>query len=433
MEFGENDLKEAVECILTGSTDVEVIVRDLRMASFGEMCTAIEKSPNLLRFSIGGCSLSDARIKELADAVWKSDSLISLSMLGYTEFGMDGVRALALAVANSRTLTRLNICGTNLGPAQVEVLAVAIGNSARMTTFKLYFSVFVKNESMRAFSFAIVNSRTLTKLNFAYTEMGNDGAAALAAALAASTSMTTLNLACNHIGDEGAIAIASAFATSPTLTTLNLNDNKIGPSGAVAIAAALGRMTKLKMRGNDVGDGGAVALAFAVGRSETMKRLDINRNRIGDDGAVALAKALTLSKTMTALRLDLNDIGDVGATALAVAVEKSMALIDLDLSLNRIGNEGAKALIASAAKSRSMTTMRIGRVRDFYMSQEVADEVLVRAVEYRRLLALMGAFVPGRGRSNAPAETFVLGDGDNALGHRSLAFLLRDALGPRVL
>jgi len=52
------------------------------------------------------------------------------------------------------------------------------------------------------------------------------------------------------------------------------------------------------------------------------------------------------------------------------------------------------------------------------------DAALDRARMNRQLLALLSALVPGRANARIPAATLVRGDGDHAVAHRVLQFML---------
>ena len=51
-------------------------------------------------------------------------------------------------------------------------------------------------------------------------------------------------------------------------------------------------------------------------------------------------------------------------------------------------------------------------------------DALARAVRNRQLLALLSAVVPGRVNARVPAATLVWKDGDHAVAHRVLHFML---------
>jgi Ran GTPase-activating protein (RanGAP) involved in mRNA processing and transport len=173
-----------------------------------------------------------------------------------------------------------------------------------------------------------------------------------------------------------------------------------------------------------IGHVGAKALAEAMMSARApMTTLYIAHNAIGDAGAVALADALATSATMKTLDMGYNHIGDVGAIALAAAIAKSRTLVDLNLECNEFGVHGATALAEAAAKSYSLTALDIRSARLPELARMNAIDAVSRAVEYRRVLAFVGAVVPGRERSRTPAEAFVWGDGDTALAHRIAKFL----------
>ena len=154
-------------------------------------------------------------------------------------------------------------------------------------------------------------------------------------------------------------------------------------------------MTSLYLYSNKITDAGAIAFASAVEKSRSMTTLLLENSHITNAGAIALALAVEKSRTMTALELGYNQITDVGAVALAFAVEKSWHMIYVSVDGPRIG-DGPRF------------------VRD----------ALARAANNRQLLALLSAVVPGRVNARVPAATLVWRDGDHAVAHRVMRFML---------
>ena len=154
-------------------------------------------------------------------------------------------------------------------------------------------------------------------------------------------------------------------------------------------------MTTMNLRGNEITDTGAIALASALEKSPSMTTLDLSCNQITDAGAIALASAVKKNRSMTNLNLSENWITDAGAIALASAVEKSWHMDYVNVDGPRIGD---------------------GRL--------FIRDALARAATLRQLLALLSAVVPGRVNARVPAATLVWRDGDHAVAHRVLRFML---------
>ncbi|GIQ84709.1 hypothetical protein KIPB_006257, partial [Kipferlia bialata] len=219
---------------------------------------------------------------------------------------------------------------------------------------------FVGVDGAKALALALPSLTSLTCLRLEYSGIRDEGATALALALPSLTSLTHLSLHNNSIGDDGAKALAQALPSLTALTKLELITNKIGDYGAIALASALRSLTalpKLNLCCNRIGDYGAEALALTLPSLTALTELSLDINNIGDYGAKALARALPSLTSLTHLNLHRNNIGDEGAKAFAVALRSmtaSTAFTALCLENNRIGDEGAKALRAVARKGCSV-------------------------------------------------------------------------------
>jgi len=89
----------------------------------------------------------------------------------------------------------------------------------------------------------------------------------LAEAFKINRSVTALDLACNNIGDEVAKALAGALKTNRSVTALDLRWSKIGAEGAKALAGALKTnrsVTALNLEHNNIGDEGAKQLRSVI-------------------------------------------------------------------------------------------------------------------------------------------------------------------------
>ena len=91
----------------------------------------------------------------------------------------------------------------------------------------------------QALAEALRENSSLTKLELDANSIGDAGAQALAETLRENSSLATLRLAGNSIGDAGAQALAEALGENSSLATLELGSNGIGAAGAQALAEAV--------------------------------------------------------------------------------------------------------------------------------------------------------------------------------------------------
>jgi hypothetical protein len=110
-----------------------------------------------------------------------------------------------------------------------------------------------------------------------------------------------LNFAWCEIGDDGAVKVAAFIIVDDTLEEVYLSGNNIGPRGAMAIADALKENKKvwyLRLNGNQIGDQGADAIIDALSRNVGLTRLLIFGNNIAPESEATI-EYLTRSRNKT--------------------------------------------------------------------------------------------------------------------------------------
>eukprot|EP00752_Nemacystus_decipiens_P015198 g13533.t1 len=141
---------------------------------------------------------------------------------------------------------------------------------------------------------ALAEHRSLTRLNLTHNEIGPRGAIQLAGALRSNKSLTELDLRENSLGPTGMKAIADALASNDTMRTLHLQDNSIGDDGVIAMTEALmrnGRLRTVCLDGNKVSEEGAKVICIAIKMNPALKLLSLSRNALPDDAKRALYDA----------------------------------------------------------------------------------------------------------------------------------------------
>jgi hypothetical protein len=133
-------------------------------------------------------------------------------------------------------------------------------------------SVYLRNanldaEGAVALADALAENTSMTKLNLIGNKFGANGASALADALKVNTALTTIDLECNGIGDDGASALADALKVNASVTEIDLSCNGIDDEGASALADAVQvntTVTCIDLNFSIIGDEGVLALANAL-------------------------------------------------------------------------------------------------------------------------------------------------------------------------
>ena len=312
----------------------------------------------------------------LADALTENKSLTKLNLYS-NNIGDPGAAALADALTKNKSLTELYLSNNNIGALGAAALAAAFTENKSLTKLNLY-SNNIGDPGAAALAAALTKNKSLTELYLSNNNIGALGTAALADALTKNKSLTKLNLSVNTIGDPGAAGLADALTKNKSLTVLYLINNNIGDPGAAGLADALTKnksLTVLYLINNNIGDPGAAALADALTKNKSLTELYLFNNNIGDPGAAALADALTKNKSLTQLDLSCNNIGALGAAALADALTKNKSLTELDLSNNNIGDPGAAALADALTKNKSLAKLNLSY---HHISKAVINELRLK-------------------------------------------------------
>ena len=122
----------------------------------------------------------------------------------------ENVAVLAAAVAQSRSLTDLQLPDCGIGAAGAEALAAAIDQSG-----------------------------CIRRVDLSHNSFSAAGAAVLARLLSTDRcALTSLDVSHNRMEPEGALALAEALRTNRTLTELRLGPNPIGRESTAALLAA---------------------------------------------------------------------------------------------------------------------------------------------------------------------------------------------------
>ncbi|CAF1332483.1 unnamed protein product [Rotaria sp. Silwood1] len=184
----------------------------------------------------------------------------------------------------------------------------------------------IRNDGMKYLASALKNNKTLKALYLQWNFIGDLGVQYLADTLQVNTTITTLHLAWNIITNVGVRYLADALKCNTTLTTLNLVSNNIFDDGIKDLADALiinTTLTTLHLGSNVVGNAGAQYFANALRHNKTLTSLHLGSNKVEDEGAKHLADALESNITLTMLYINFNKIGEHWMKHIASAVEKN--------------------------------------------------------------------------------------------------------------
>ncbi|KAJ1528260.1 T-complex-associated testis-expressed protein 1, partial [Cladochytrium tenue] len=127
--------------------------------------------------------------------------------------------------------------------------------------------------------------------------MTQNDAVSLCAGVKGSRTLRCLVVQSAEIDDDRARLLANALLENKSLRKLDVSHNRIGDAGATALAGVLATPTaapleELELGNNRVGAAGAAALGRALARRRRLRRLGVRMNTLGDSGGAALLAGL---------------------------------------------------------------------------------------------------------------------------------------------
>lgn len=147
-----------------------------------------------------------------------------------------GVAAVAEILKYGRevvALTQLEFMDNGVGPAGCLALgeSLMLGANTSLMTLRLDNNPLMGDAGMHELAKGLRTNKTLKKLTVTYSDIGPLGGTSLAEALTnPHSALAHLDVMGNHIGSEGLIPLAASLQGNTSLSELILCDNKIGTS-----------------------------------------------------------------------------------------------------------------------------------------------------------------------------------------------------------
>lgn len=286
------------------------------------------RQATLTNLELTGCALSADGLAALASAVGTSRSLVSLALRANGPVPPQASKALADSLRVNKSVTALDLGGSELGLPGAEALAQALRNGSCPVEELLLSGARLGDEGSALVCESLRKNYKVCLVNLASNGLCVRALDALAPVLAAKRcALLELILSANQIGLGGVQALSSALATNTSLELLDIASNPLGDAGVAALAAALAANTtliELTLSAAQFGDVGAAALGRAFGAKSAIRSLDVSHNGIGDRGAEALANGLETNISLLSIDLRSTAVGDDGAVAIVEALEANV-------------------------------------------------------------------------------------------------------------
>ena len=223
---------------------------------------------------------------------------------------------------------------------------------------KLELDLELGEEGCAQLALLIANTDTLDKLDIGDKKRFSTGVASIMEGLLQNSTIQHLRIDGSHFSEENCMSLASLLQHPKCqFKQLDVHGCNISGEGAVHLAAALTKnhtLTYLELSDNPIGDIGAAAFGDMVRNNTALTRLHLNRCGITSGGCVQLAAGLTENGTLGSLRMSRNHVGVEGAKALSKVIEENKTLRNLSLYNDDSLGEGVDSLLASLQKNKTV-------------------------------------------------------------------------------
>jgi Leucine-rich repeat (LRR) protein len=330
---------------------------------FESIISFINSNEHLKHLNCWGCKINDDLLRRLCWAITNPTSKSNLSTLnlGYNSITAEGVRHLADACWNSKTLSSVTI-----GSAEISIdLLKKIGETGGIADMS---NLGVGPLSAILVGVLIRRTSGMIQLNISNNNLRKEGTNFLCRELAHYEDLMVLNIGSNEIFPSGVEAIAGLLrGAGGGLKSLSLAHNNITnwakniESFRAVIEAAMDCeiLEELNLEGNVLRDEGAAMIGELIANGGALEKLNISKCQIGIDGGKAIAKSINTiggASSLKILNLANNNLGSRGSTPIVEAMceggGKGIGLIQLSLEKNNIPQSAAMAMVDALSNNR---------------------------------------------------------------------------------
>lgn len=246
--------------------------------------------------------------------------------------------------------------GLKIGPSSI-VLKSLLTNTLSLSNYGL------NSIGLLALATALRENFTVTKLDLSGNEIGVSGVKHLATLFDDNTTITDLNIARNFIGSDAVKHLVDIFKRNALLRHVDLSHNDLADEDGVIIAECLEEhmITHLNLSHNKFGEKSGVAIGKWLGENGYLLDLDLSWNHIRKNPALCVAKGVSDNNKLLKINLSWNGFGNEGAVALGKALAHNVMLEELDVRSNRIGPQGFVSLFSCFKENNSLKKISIGR------------------------------------------------------------------------
>ena len=328
------------------------------------ICRALLPSLNLVSLDLSSTDLSPGGSEEVLDLLSKHKSLHSLNLSSHQCLYRNKIGSCEslIKLAQSQTLTYLNLAGTSLGNEGLKCLILGLEHN------QVLYYLNLNSNNLKGLIFKeFVQVVVTTKLNEVHLagnsldEMASEEVSFLLIGVYGYGVLGRLNLGSNMIEPQSAHKIFEAIIKENYLEHLNLESNNL--AGDLEVIERFlqhnRRLRSLNLSNCNLRLDSFLQLCSGLGLNTSLEYLNLSSNNCRDSGAVGLSKALLTNSTLTRLDLSSNKIYTQGGTSIANSLKTNKSLKVLNLNDNELKDEVGEAFFFIFGTNYTLVTLQL--------------------------------------------------------------------------
>ena len=322
----------------------------------------------LKELKLYNCKIGDSGAVAVVAAVPRIEGL----WLGENNIVNEGIAEIATLVAQSTTMTHLDLSGNEICPRKLEELAKAISMSSSRMSIILEFKGLRNQKLVDVTNFVTSipsDTCTLQSLNIS-GQLIADFISTLRHLVRCQWHEIHANFFCKPVDEESACKsvyqLSNVFQFSSTIQVLSLNNVHLGDELVESLIESIivnksQRLATLHLDGNKLSHCSGNSLARLVTTSNTLSDLSLGGNYLRSEGAIAIADALVAphSCPLEVLNLRVNEIGANAVPHFANMISKLASLRSFNMGFTIIDNYSARILAKALQISPKLETFEL--------------------------------------------------------------------------
>lgn len=269
-------------------------------------------------------------------ALLQSKTLSFLNLSG-TNIRSEGLKYIILGIENNKTLVSLNLSSNGIkGNVIKELVQVLVTTKINEINLENNLLDEIAAEEIAFFFTGYYGYGTISRINLAKNIIPTAGIVKIFEALVKENYLEQLNLAKNNF--SGFLDVIERFVSgNKRLKFLNLSECSLRIESFAKLCEGLAEntvMDSLNLSGNSCKDLGAASMARALKKNIALKKLILSNNGIKTEGGVAIVAALRTNKVLKNLDLSNNELKDDVGEAFFNIFASNYSLTNLKIQLN---------------------------------------------------------------------------------------------------